>query len=196
MKRRMHINSLRNLVQYREKFVIRPDIVEQELIESLAREGERIIRLAYASRGFKDRTYNLRDSYVSAVFKNGVWLKSTTRYVGEPKSNIALEYGEMASGDPEMGNGRDEADKFLAKLQFSGGRPSGIALIVGAAMFYSGIVESRGYSVLANIQTDLETLARKGVQGVKYLAHIDLDYASPPSIYREDGVGKMEIINR
>lgn len=193
MARKMHINSLKNLVQYRK--AIRPDLVENDLINALAREGERIINLAYLSRGFKDRSYNLHDSYVSAVFKNGVWLKNTTRYVGEEKAKFAVEYDELASGDPEVGTGREEANRFLAKLQFSSGRPNSIALIIGAAMFYSGIVESLGYSVLANIETDLEELARKGVKGVKYLAHIDLDYASPPSIYREGGTGRMEIIN-
>ena len=193
MARKMHINSLRNLVQYRN--AIRPDLVEDDLINALAREGQRIINLAYLSRGFKDRTYNLHDSYVSAVFKNGVWLKNTTRYVGEEKAEFALEYGELASGDPEMGTGRDEANKFLAKLQFSPGRPNSIALVIGAAMFYSGIVESRGYSVLANVETDLEELSKRGLKGVKYLAHIDLDYASPPAIYREGGTGRMEIIN-
>lgn len=195
-KKKMHINSLRNLVQYRN-MIPDPDLLEQDMIMSLADIGETIIKMAYATKTFTDRTYNLRDSYVSAVFKNGRLQKGTKRYVGEPKSGTALEYDELSTGDPEMATGREEADKFISKWTFSSGRPGGITLVVAAAMFYSGILESDryGYLVISHIQDELEALARNGYTTMKYKAHIDSGYITEPSIFREGGKGRMEIIN-
>lgn len=177
------ISSLRQLMQYRSR--INPKAIEEDLIGALAREGQRIINLAYASRGFENESWNLHDSYVSAVFKGGRLVPGTVRYVGEEKSKYfrEVEVGDKADSQPV--SGREEANKFLRTLQFSP-RPGGIALIIGAAMFYSGIVESRGYSVLANVQTDLEELSKIGVKGVSYLAHIDLEHSGPASILRTD----------
>lgn len=197
MARKQSINSLRNLLQYRSQFKkFTPEMTEDEIIYGLAEEGQRIIRLAYVSRGFTNRSYNLHDSYVSAVFRNGVWLKDTTRYVGPEMSKFAVEFGDTASGEPEMADGREEAKKFLSKLQFSKGRPSSISLVVAAAMFYSGIVEARGYSVLANVEMDMQDLKSKGFNGKKYLANIKLSEITESSIYREDGKGRMQIINK
>lgn len=195
-KRKIHINSLRNLVQYRN-MIPDPKLLEQDMIMSLADIGEDIIKMAYATKTFTDRTFNLRDSYVSAVFNKGRLVKGTKRYVGEPKSKVALEYDDFATGDPEMGTGREEADKFIAKWGFSSGRPGGITLVVAATMFYSGILESDryGYLVISHIQDELDALARNGYTTMKYKAHIDSGYITEPSIFREGGKGRMEIIN-
>lgn len=193
MAKKVNINSLRNLKYFRD--MIKPNLVKEDLIAGLAREGERIIKLAYHSRGFKDRTYNLRDSYVSAVYENGRLLKDTIRYVGKPKARVSVEVGETADGDTALTTGREEAERFLSKYQFSKGRKNGIQLVIAAAMFYSGIVESRGYSVLLNVETDLRDLARMGYNGTKYLAHIDLNQITESSIYRADGNGSLTVIN-
>lgn len=181
--KKVSITSLRNLPQYISK--INPTLVENELIGALAREGQRIINLAYASRGFENQSWNLHDSYVSAVFKGGKLVPGTVRYVGKEESKWFRDVATAEKKDTQPVSGREEANKFLNTLRFSP-RPGGIALIIAAAMFYSGIVESRGYSVLANVQTDLNELATVGVKGVSYLAHIDLDYSSSPSILRTD----------
>ena len=192
------INSLRSLGAYK-KLIPPPDLLEEDMIESLANIGGKIINLAYRSSTFRDRTYNLRDSYVSAVFKNGHFVKGTDRYVtgekiGSP-SNISLEYDYLASGDPEMATGREEAKKFIAKWGFSRGRPGGIVLVVAATMFYSGIVEAHKYWVISHINDELEALAKNGYTTMKYKAHIDAGWIEEPSIYREGGTGRMEIIN-
>lgn len=195
-KRKIHINSLRNLVQYRN-MIPDPNLLEQDMIMSLADIGEKIIKMAYVTKTFTDRTFNLRDSYVSAVFNKGRLVEGTKRHVGEPKSETALEYDDLATGDPEMTTGREEADKFIAKWSFSSGRPSGITLVVAAAMFYSGILESDRYKylVISHIQDELDALARNGYTTMKYKAHIDSGYITEPSIFREGGKGRMEIIN-
>lgn len=195
-KTKKYINSLRNLDQFRN-LIPDPNLLEQDMIMSLANIGGRIIKLAYLSRTFTDRTFNLRDSYVSAVFKNGRLVEGTKHYVGEPKSKTSLEYDDLSTGDPEMTTGREEADKFISKWSFSSGRPGGITLVVAATMFYSGILESDryGYLVISHIQDELEALARNGYTTMKYKAHIDSGYITEPSIFREGGKGRMEIIN-
>lgn len=197
-KRRISINSLRNLRQYRDMFKIPdPEQFEMDAIMTLADIGEKIIKMAYSTKTYKDRTFNLRDSYVSAVFKNGRMVPNTNRYVGDPKSTIALEYDLLASGDPEMTTGREEADKFLAKWGFAAGRGGGLVLVVAAAMFYSGILESDKYNylVISHIDKELQELSARGFTTMKYKAHIDGKYIKQPSIFRESGQGRMQVIN-
>ena len=52
------------------------------LISQLADDGEKAIRQAYEGREFTNRTYNLHDSYGSAVYYNGNLVKSSIRYIG------------------------------------------------------------------------------------------------------------------
>ena len=52
------------------------------LISQLARDGEQALHDAYYGRGFNNRTYNLHDSYGSAVYYNGVLVNSSIRYIG------------------------------------------------------------------------------------------------------------------
>ena len=193
-KNKLKIDSLKNLRYFQSR--IKPTLVKDEIIEGLAREGARIVKEAYLTSTFTNRTYNLYNSYVSAVFYNGRLIKSSVNYAGPETTAPAVEYAETASGDPEMTNGREEANKFLAKLQFSKGRPGGIQLVIAAAMFYSGIVESHGYSVLKNVEFELDELRKKRFNASKYLSHISLDKITQSSIYREDGSGRMEIINK
>ena len=49
----------------------------QALIAELARDGEDAIHDAYNNRDWNNRTFNLHDSYGSAVYLNGRLVKST-----------------------------------------------------------------------------------------------------------------------
>lgn len=172
--------------------MMRPDLVEQELIMALAEEGKRIIELAYATRGFTNRTYKLHDSYVSAVFKNGAYVPNTIRFVGQEMSRRSDKLSGTTKGSRDLHlTGREAADKFIKTYSWTKGRPSGIALIIAAAAYYSGIVEGRGYRVISHIETELEELRRMGLKGVKYLSHIDPEYIKESSIYYDlDGSRK------
>lgn len=150
----------------------------RQLVAQLANDGERIIKTAYASKGFKDRSYNLYDSYASAVYVNGILRHNTIRYAGPEKAklNSTRELGDYAGdrtrpvnraaggdkrylkGDTVAVLGRDEAKRFLNDYKPVG---SGIQLVVIAAMFYAGIVESKGYQVLSQSYTELMALAAK-----------------------------------
>lgn len=141
---------------------------------SLADAGERIIRKAYEAKDWKDRTYNLYNSYVSAVFYHGVlidnaktvdgvsFLGSTIRFAGEEDMSVPEDQRLRVVNGITITNGRDEAVNFLRSCE----KPShgeGMKLVVAAAMFYSGILESHGYHVLSQITSDLDALFTKGI---------------------------------
>jgi hypothetical protein len=186
-----HINSMKNLTEFAKNFDAKE--LEKWIINSLANEGGRIIKEAYESSGFKNRTGNLHDSYVSAVFYNGRLQKDTVRYVGTEMSSTYREYSNsMEGGEVEATKGREEADKFLAKYQFSKGRQGGIVLVIAAAMFYSTIVEKRGYQVLSQVQWELDRIANRGYSVSKFNTHIKPEFITTNTIYREEGRGKMQ----
>ena len=121
------------------------------LISQLADDGAKAIRQAYEGREFTNRTYNLHDSYGSAVYYNGTLVKSSIRYVG----------AEMAEEDERYG--RNEVNDF-----FSNYRPKnrkGIDLVIVAAMFYADILEEgkgklkRKYKVIAEGEDYMKNVA-------------------------------------
>ena len=126
-------------------------VLIKALISQLADDGEKAIREAYEGREFTNRTYNLHDSYGSAVYYNGALVKSSIRYVG----------AEMAEEDERYG--RNEVNDF-----FSNYRPKnrkGIDLVIVAAMFYADILEEgkgrlkRKYKVIAEGEDYMKNLA-------------------------------------
>lgn len=169
----------------------------RQLVAQLANDGERIIKTAYNTRGFNNRTYNLHDSYASAVYVNGVLRHNTIRYIGPEKAklNTSHELGDYAgdrtrpvyrgtggdkrylTGDTIVAYGRDEAIRFLNDYKPIG---SGIQLVVIAAMFYAGIVESKGYQVLSQSYTELMALAKKYGDGAT-VRQLDI-YRDPDTI--------------
>ena len=126
-------------------------VLIKALISQLADDGEKAIREAYEGREFTNRTYNLHDSYGSAVYYNGTLVKSSIRYVA----------AEMAEEDERYG--RNEVNDF-----FSNYRPKnrkGIDLVIVAAMFYADILEEgkgklkRKYKVIAEGEDYMKNLA-------------------------------------
>ena len=126
-------------------------VLIKALISQFADDGEKAIREAYEGREFTNRTYNLHDSYGSAVYYNDTLVKSSIRYVG----------AEMAEEDERYG--RNEVNDF-----FSNYRPKnrkGIDLVIVAAMFYADILEEgkgklkRKYKVIAEGEDYMKNLA-------------------------------------
>lgn len=164
--------------------------ITRGLVVGLANAGEDIINKAYQRRDWANRTGNLHDSYVSAVFVNGVLvdgektiqivgksgkmesilLPSTIRFVdgGSQKAKRAIEVGTIGtkyySGNPIQTTGHEEALEFLKAYKQRGrGKMDKVQLVIAAAMYYSGILESKGYTVLSNIEWDLIDLLRDGI---------------------------------
>lgn len=159
-----------------KKFFSKEEYIKQ-MVDELAKDGERIILAAYNSKGFKNRSWHLHDSYASAVYVNGVLRHNTIRYVGAEmgKTETMRELGDYAgdrtrpvhrggdnrylTSDTVAVHGRDEAKRFFN--DYKPPKDGGIQLVVIAAMFYAGIVESKGYHVLSNSYTELMALATK-----------------------------------
>lgn len=142
------------MIQYRNR--INTKAIEDDIVLALSQEGKRLMQLAYASRGFANRTKNLKDSYCYGVYDKGKLVKK----------------GFLSSApDAERTNrgwsGRDEAEAFLSQVGEQINR-KGFSLVIGVALFYGSILESRGYRVLANIEMDLRDLRQSGVKGYKY----------------------------
>jgi hypothetical protein len=190
-------NSMKNLVHNAGYF--NAEKLEEWIVKSLADEGERIIKKAYDEKGFTNRTGNLHDSYVSAVFYKGRLqgenskFGNTIRFVGDEMSSTSRKYpNSEVGGETEATKGREEAKKFLQRMQF-GHQPKGITLVVAAAMFYSNIVEELGYRVLSSVSADLEKLKSGGYNIRQYQTHIKPEYITTHTIYREGGKGSMKI---
>ena len=126
-------------------------VLIKALISQLANDGEKAIREAYEGREFTNRTYNLHDSYGSAVYYNGALVKSSIRYVGT----------EMAEKDERYG--RNEVNDFFANYRPKNRK--GIDLVIVAAMFYADILEEgkgrlkRKYKVIAEGEDYMKNLA-------------------------------------
>ena len=127
---------------------------EQRVISFLAMIGEKSIQEAYQNRGFTNRTYNLKDSYGSAVFYNGTLLDNTIRYIGPPEAK-AKRLGK---------SGREEVNKFFRDYS---PKSNGYDIVIIATMPYAGVLETGGgrikrkYHVMAGARDLLERVAAK-----------------------------------
>ena len=175
--------------------------IELEVIKFLTEQGEKIIKEAYSRRNWKNQTYNLHDSYGSAVFKDGNLLRSSIRYISNTpkadanrnskelgdykgqrskaqKGSSYTEFGKtnrdgrFLTGDTIQAYGRDEINKFFNSYKLA--TTSGLELVVVAAMYYAGILESGKYQVISSATTDLNNIAQILGKGVEVYA-LDID---------------------
>ena len=126
----------------------------RRVISFLAMIGEKSIQEAYQNRGFTNRTYNLKDSYGSAVYYNGALLDTTIRYIGPPEAKTKRR-GK---------SGREEVNKFFRDYS---PKSNGYEIVVVATMPYAGELElgggqlKRKYHVMAGARDLLERVAAK-----------------------------------
>lgn len=131
-----------------------------KLIDSLAKDGEKIIKKAYETKTYKDRTYNLHDSYGSAVYYKGVLLPNTIYYTTPNATKTKKWYGSLIKGHSELID-------FLQ--EYEGG--SGLELVVVAAMPYASILENQEgrvrqkYKVISGVTLDMNNLTLQKYKG-------------------------------
>lgn len=151
----------------------------QALIAELARDGEAAIHDAYNNRDWNNRTFNLHDSYGSAVYLNGRLVKSTVRYVGQELAQEGLSVGwkwdkprsmpdyrgeRRLTGDEVQMRGREEVMDFFSKYKPQG---RGLELVIVAAMYYAGYLErgagglKKKYKVISGATTIMERFKAK-----------------------------------
>lgn len=153
----------------------------QQLISQLAEEGAAAIKQAYETRDWRNRTFNLHDSYGSAVYANGKLLKWTVRYVGQemvqPEKELSFGWfwnkgrsmpdykgNRRLSGDEVTMKGREEVMDFFSQYT---PKTKGIELVIAAAMFYANILEKGGgnlshkFHVISQANGIMQGLAQK-----------------------------------
>ena len=153
----------------------------QQLISQLAEEGAAAIKQAYETRDWRNRTFNLHDSYGSAVYANGKLLKWTVRYVGQemvqPEKELSFGWfwnkgrsmpdykgNRRLSGDEVTMRGREEVMDFFSQYT---PKTKGIELVIAAAMFYANILENGGknlshkFHVISQANGIMQGLANK-----------------------------------
>lgn len=137
------------------------DKIKDKLIRQLTKEGERLINLAYKKREWENDTYNLHDSYCSAVYQNGQLLPETIRFL-EPNLATAVKKGKKNKDMFGREWAMDTLRKYIPKS-------SGLDLVIMATMPYAEELEF-GYSewgprmqryVIYSVITDAMILAEK-----------------------------------
>lgn len=131
------------------------DYFMNQLVQKLTDDGEKLVRHAYEMRTFENRTYNLHDSYGSAVYVNGRLIKSSVRYAGSPIAKAGKVY------EDELIEGRFEIDAFFDWFK---PRKKGVDLVVIATMPYADILEKgaglhRKYKVISGAKDLMNTIA-------------------------------------
>lgn len=130
-----------------------------KIVDMLANEGGKLILQAVNSRDYTHRTYNLHDSYGSAVYLNGKLVDDSIRTL-EPKATEVKKYkGNKLKGSEEI-------MKYFRSYE----PKSEIELLVVAAMPYGVVLEKgeegggglkRKYKVISGINTEVTALAAK-----------------------------------
>jgi hypothetical protein len=125
------------------------DKATKALVEALTTVGWQVAMEAYRRKTYTNRTFNLHDSYGSAVYVDGVLQPDTKKYVNRSRSNRRNTHGHADSDNryAKTGglSGRQALDDFFRTVEVS--KKNKITLVVAAAMWYGEIVESKGYVV-------------------------------------------------
>lgn len=104
-------------------------------VQDLAKLGYEAIKYAYDKKRFNHRTYNLHDSYVSAVYVKGMLEESSIRWVER-------SYSKGGEAKWDYKTGREYAIEYLRAQH----PRQEIAVLCVAAMPYAGFLE-RKYNI-------------------------------------------------
>ena len=127
-----------------------------KFVDMLADEGGKLILQAVNSRDYTHRTYNLHDSYGSAVYLNGKLVEKSVMLLGSKATKAKSYKGSKLKGSEEI------------MKYFQSYKPkSDIELLVVAAMPYGVVLEKGGgglrrkYKVISGINTEVGNLAAR-----------------------------------
>lgn len=127
-----------------------------KFVDMLSDEGGKLILQAVNSRDYTHRTYNLHDSYGSAVYLNGALVEKSVMLLGSKATKAKSYKGSKLKGSEEI------------MKYFQSYKPkSDIELLVVAAMPYGVVLEKGGggirrkYKVISGINTEVGNLAAR-----------------------------------
>lgn len=130
------------------------------LLDTLEKEGKRILAECEQERTYTHRTHNLYDSYGFGVYLNGKLQRKGFLSSSETATETKKWYGQEISG-------REQIENFLTGEYKSG---KGIDLVVVAAMPYTEVLENASsgqyqkYKVISMSYNKLKELSN-GVKG-------------------------------
>lgn len=120
------------------------DNIIRDIVSSLSSIAHKVALEAYRQHSFENRTYNLHDSYGSAVFVNGKLIEESIRYVER-------SYSKKESTHRRTPLGAETGRKALRRF-FDEAKPirtsDYITVVIAAAMWYAELVEIKGFTVL------------------------------------------------
>lgn len=112
------------------------EILDKQIMAGLRKLRDSALEYAQTSHEFKNRTFNLEDSYAAGIYHNGVLIEKT---LSDKKAT------EPVVRDGVVYSGHDRADKFVSNFKAG----DGYTLVVVAAQFYAMWVEAiHGLDVL------------------------------------------------
>lgn len=129
---------------------------KEEFIKELTYYGERIIKEAYETKTFENQTFNLHDSFGSAVYEDGVYIPRTLRRLSPQATETKKLRGRQVKG-------HNEVERYLKNYR---PRQKGLTLVVVAAMPYGDILEAgkeplrHKYRVISGARWMMNSLAQ------------------------------------
>lgn len=121
------------------------DAIMRDLTQAFTTLGYKAAMEAYRGKTYTNRTFNLHDSYGSAVYLNGVLVEDSIRYVNRSRSTRADRHGRNQGGK----TGREALNNFF-RTAWVVRKQDNFTILVAAAMWYAKMVEGKGYVVLDN----------------------------------------------
>ena len=147
---KVRLNNLRSMVKAGN---------EQKIIAYLASEGERLIKLAYASKQTFDDSKNQKDAYGYRVYLDGREVK--TGFVNNTPESDKEHHG-WAKHEIPPDTGRGYLMEFFDEYKPS---PKGFELLVVNAIYYSQILEDgmqnamhHKYRIISQIRDNFDNL--------------------------------------
>ena len=124
------------------------DEIQRATVEALTELGKVVAHEAFVKarygggKTYENRTYNLNDSYGSAVYVNGVLVEDSIKYV-----NVA----GLPPSDRRAPAGYETGEKALQtyfRTAFIVRKKDTYTILVAAAMWYASMVEKKGFKVI------------------------------------------------
>lgn len=124
------------------------DKATKALVEALTTIGYRVALSAYRQKTYTNRTYNLHDSYGSAVFVDGKLVHDSIKFIERAYSKgVRRHHHNIVNKKGQELDGRASLKRFFEQPWLVR-KKDHVTLVVAAAMWYADIVESKGYVVL------------------------------------------------
>lgn len=124
------------------------DKATKALVEALTTIGYEVALSAYRQKTYTNRTYNLHDSYGSAVFVDGKLVPDSIKFIERAYSKgVRGHFHNVVDDEGTELDGRASLKRFFEQ-PWVVRKKDHVTLVVAAAMWYGDIVESKGYVVL------------------------------------------------